>query len=267
MPENAPFDPAPLAAELEAAWTGRTTIEPFGERGLLHAVDEAYAVQQAWASLRAAAGETTVGRKIGLTSPGMQKQMGVGEPDFGDLWGSRRFDVTGGVAEIPVGIFIQPRVEGELAFRMRAPLQGPGVTPSDVLAAAQDTALAVEIVDSRVADWRIRLVDTIADDASYGGFACGAWSARLLNVDLPHTPFTLERNGETCVRELGSAVLGSPLEAVAWLANKLGSFGAGIRAGDVVLSGSFGRAVPAEPGDVFTISTPGQPSLTVRMTH
>jgi 2-keto-4-pentenoate hydratase len=196
----------------------------------------------------------------------MQQQMGVAEPDFGDLWGSRRFAAVDGVAEIPMSAFIQPRVEGELALRMGAPLQGPGVTEADVLAAAQDAALAVEIVDSRIADWRIRLVDTVADDASFGGFACGGWSEELLHADLPATPFALARNGEPCVQELGSAVLGSPLTAVAWLANKLGAFGAGIRAGDVVLSGSFGRAVPAAPGDVFTVSTPGRPPLTVRMT-
>ena len=266
MSDPPPFDPAPLAAELEAAWTGRTAVEPFGERGALRTVEQAYAVQQAWAALRAAAGEATVGRKIGLTSPGMQEQMGVGEPDFGDLWGSRHFDAPGGGADVPAGVFIAPRVEGELALRMRAPLQGPGVTEADVLAAADAAALAVEIVDSRIAGWRITLVDTVADDASFGGFACGDWSEELLHADLPSTPFTLERNGEPCVQELGRAVLGSPLTAVAWLANKLGSFGAGIRAGDVVLSGSFGRAAPAQAGDAFVVSTPGHPPLTVRLT-
>jgi len=255
-------DHGALAARLHAAWNDRTTIEPFGEAGELTTVEDAYAVQQEWAKLRAAEGETTVGRKIGLTSPGMQRQMGVSEPDFGDLWGSRRF-----TDDIPIGTFIQPRVEGEVAFLMKSDLQGPGVTEADVIAAADAAALSVEIVDSRITDWRIKLVDTIADDASYGGFVTGAWSEQLLHCDLARQPFELSRGGESLVRESGAAVLGSPLTAVAWLANKLGSFGVGIRAGDVVLSGSFGGAVPAKAGDAFTLTTPGEPSLTVRFTE
>lgn len=264
--ETPPFDPAPLAAQLHAAWVDRTPIPPFSDAGSLRTVAEAYAVQEAWADLRSADGETTVGRKIGLTSPGMQQQMGVGEPDFGRLWGSRRFAVRDGVATIPCGPFVQPRVEGELAFLLGAPLVGPGVTEAEVLAAADAAALAVEIVDSRIEDWRIQLVDTVADNASYGGFACGEWSERLLASALPTTRFTLARNGDTLVDELGAAVLGSPLAAVAWLANTLGALGSGIAAGDIVLSGAFGPAAPVAAGDVFEVSTPGYAPLTVRMT-
>jgi 2-keto-4-pentenoate hydratase len=252
-------DPAVLAARLHAAWNDRTPIEPFSETGELATPEEAYATQQAWAALRAGDGETTVGRKIGLTSRGMQRQMGVDEPDYGDLWGSRHArDGRFAHAE-----FLQPRVEGEIAFLMGEDLEGPGVTPERARAAATAAAPAIEVVDSRIADWRIRLVDTIADNASYGGFALGPWSERLLAADLEAVECSLHRGDEELMRERGTAVLGSPLVAVAWLADKLSALGSGIRAGDIVLSGSFAGAVPAHPGDAFVLLTPDEPELFV----
>jgi len=253
-----------LAAELETAWDQRVAVEPFSERGLLTTPVDAYATQQAWAALRTANGDARVGRKIGLTSAGMQTQMGVSEPDYGELWRSRQAEVHEGTAMFDHARFLQPRVEGEVAFLMGADLDGPGVTPAGVRAAATAAALAVEIVDSRIADWRIRLVDTIADNASFGGFALGSWSERLLQADLKSSMFELRQGGDIVVREAGAAVLGSPLHAVAWLADKLSSLGHGIRAGDIVLSGSFGGAVAAVRGDAFTLSTAREPSLTVR---
>ncbi len=260
------FAAEPLARRLHAAWRDRVPIAPFGERGAITTVEQAYAVQQAWARLRVAEGETVVGRKIGLTSPGMQRQMGVSEPDFGQLWGSRWFAVDDdGVATVPVAPFLQPRAEGEVAFRMRRALRGPGATADDVLDAADAAALAVEIVDSRIEAWRIQLVDTVADNASYGGFACGPWSAELLAALTPETRFRLARNGVTEVDEPASAVLGSPLLAVAWLANTLGRLGGELRAGDVVLSGSFGPALPISAGDELTVAGAGAAPLTVRI--
>jgi 2-keto-4-pentenoate hydratase len=256
--------PAQLARELEIAWLERVAVTPFSERGLLDTPLEAYRTQQAWAKLRAAAGDARVGRKIGLTSPGMQRQMGVSEPDYGELWRSRQAAVIDGAAAVPCWQFLQPRVEGEVAFLMGADLEGPGVTAEAARAAAVAACLAIEIVDSRIADWRIRLVDTIADNASFGGFALGPWSERLLQADLAAAGFELRRAGQVVVREAGSAVLGSPLRAVAWLADKLSSLGQGIRAGDIVLSGSFGGAVPAHPGDDFVLSTAGELPLRVR---
>ncbi len=249
-----------LARRLDAAWAQRTTIAPLGAGGELDSVEDAYAVQQAWARRRVAAGDVRVGRKIGLTSPGMQRQMGVGEPDFGDLWASRRFD--GPV--VPIERFIQPRVEGEVAFLMERDLHGADVDEAAVLAAAAAAAPAIEIVDSRIADWRIALVDTVADNASFGGFVTGPWSRALLEGDLAAVAFELARGDEIVVAETGAAVLGSPLTAVAWLARRLADFGQGIAAGDVVLSGSFGGAVPATAGDTFTLSTAGLPALSLR---
>jgi 2-keto-4-pentenoate hydratase len=255
-----PIDADGLAERLDHAWAQRATISPPGAAGELTSVEDAYAVQQAWARRRTAAGDRRVGRKIGLTSPGMQRQMGVAEPDFGDLWESRRFD--GPV--VPTDRFIQPRVEGEVAFLMERDLEGPDVDEAAVLDAAGAAAPAIEIVDSRIADWRISLVDTVADNASFGGFVTGPWSRVLLEADLPVVPFQLARGEAVVVAETGAAVLGSPLTAVAWLARRLADFGQGIAAGDVVLSGSFGGAVPVTAGDVFTLTTPGLPALSVR---
>lgn len=256
-----------LAARLQRAWEDRVPIEPFAISAEVTTVADAYAVQRAWAELRAADGERTVGRKIGLTSPGMQRQMGVGEPDFGDLWASRQLTAAAGEpAQVALATFLQPRVEGELAFLMERPLAGPGVGVEDVLAAAAAAAPAIEIVDSRIADWSIKLEDTIADNASYGGFVVGRWLPELLEADLRELPLELHDGERIAVSERGSAVLGSPLSAVAWLANRLGSFGVGIEAGDIVLSGSFGPAVAALPDRVFAVTVPGAPRVELQFT-
>ena len=253
-------DALSLAFRLQGAFADRTPIAPFSETGELETVEDAYATQQAWGALRAAAGEQTIGRKIGLTSPGMQDQMGVREPDFGDLWGSRRC----GAETVDADVFIQPRVEGEIALLMGVALAGPGVTERTVRGAADAAAIALEIVDSRIEGWRIKLVDTIADNASFGGFTTGPWSESLLADDLSAVELALTRNDTETMRERGAAVLGSPLTAVAWLANRLGELGSGIRAGDIVLSGAFGAAVTARPNDVFRLSSRGEPVLELR---
>lgn len=246
-----------LGMRLEQAWVRRTPIEPFSATGELTRPEDAYAAQRAWAEIRAAAGERTVGRKIGLTSPGMRAQMGVDEPDYGDLWGSRHFEASGGRALIETAPFIQPRVEGELAFLLNRDLDAATVSEDDVRAATAAIAPALEIVDSRISDWRISLVDTIADNASYGGFIHGPWSRDLLDADLSELPMELSHNGVVVVRETGAAVLGSPAAAVAWLARKLASFGIPLRKGDIILSGSFGPAIELRAGDEFTVVVPG----------
>src|SRR5918998_3836294 len=168
-----------LAQRLEDAWEGRDPIPPLSESEGLSAAEDAYAVQSAWSELRLSSGERIVGRKIGLTSPAMQEQMGVNEPDYGSLWGSRYFPSRGGRVEIPADTFLQPRLEGEIAFLIGRPLAGPGVTLQEVLVATEALAVAVEVVDSRVEDWRIKLADTIADNSSYGALTLGPWSRSL----------------------------------------------------------------------------------------
>lgn len=258
------FDATALARRLDAALRERVPIEPPSADGGLAAIADAYAAQRAWAELREAAGDRIVGRKIGLTSPAMQQQMGVGEPDFGDLWASCDLGSGGGDdTTVALDRFVQPRAEGEVAFLLGADLGRPEVTEDDARAAVEAAAPAVEIVDSRIADWRIQLVDTVADNASFGAFVCGRWSAELARADLPALPMRVLRDGTEVVAETGAAVLGSPLVAVAWLARKLDSFGVGLRAGDVVLSGSFGGALPIAAGDRYTVAVGDQPPLTV----
>ena len=254
-----------LAERLQGAWEHRKPIAPLSERGELTHPADAYAVQQAWAALRVSLGERIVGRKIGLTSPGMRRQMGVNEPDYGDLWGSREFRAVGGIADISLSPFIQPRVEGELAFLLGSDLDSDTVGESDVRDAAKAVAPAIEIVDSRIHDWRITLVDTIADNASYGGFVLGAWSEDLLELDLAALRMEIRHNGIVSIQETGAAVLGSPFSAVAWLARTLNGHGVPLRRGEIVLSGSFGGAIPAGSGDRFDLILPHHAlSLTAR---
>ena len=257
------LDTEALARRLEEAHESREPLPPPSESEGLDSVETAYAVQTGWERLRIARGDEIVGRKIGLTSLAMQEQLGVDEPDYGALWASRRYTATGGAARIPLAPFIEPRLEGEIAFLLHAPLEGPDVTREQVLSATRALALSVEVIDSRIADWKIKLVDTIADNASFGGFVTGEWSGDLLQRDLAQLELTVERNGAVATEGLGSAVLGHPAEAVAWLANKLSGYGTRLEADAVILSGSLGPAVPIAAGDTFVLRSAGQPPLTV----
>lgn len=252
-----------VARQLDAAWEQRQSLAPLSERMALTA-EQAYAIQSRWTEMRLARGERVIGRKIGLTSRAIQQQLGVNEPDYGSLWASRYFPLTGGRVDVPADLFVQARAEGELAFLIGRPLREPGVTLHDVLAATEAIAAAIEIVDSRIADWRIKLVDTVADNASYGGFTLGPWSRALRYVDLRTVGMLLHHNGEPVVQGIGAAALGHPARAVAWLANKLIAFGISLEPGDIVLSGSLGPAIPMRPGDLFTLEIHGQPPLSMR---
>jgi 2-keto-4-pentenoate hydratase len=267
MTEN--VDPREIARTLDAAWGKRTSpIPPLTETPGIDDTELAYAVQMAWTEQRTASGERILGRKIGLTSLAMQQQLGVSEPDYGSLWSSRYFASKDGRAEIPADTFIAPRIEGEIAFLLGEDLSGPDVTPEQALAATDSLAPAFEIVDSRIEDWRIKLPDTIADNASYGAFTTGPWDASLKDSGLGSLRMRVERSsGDT--RELvgegeGSAAMGDPALCVAWLANKLHTFGIILRAGDVVLSGALAAAVPVTAGEEFTLRLGEQPPLTVR---
>ena len=252
-----------LARRLDEAWENREPIAPLSESDGLEDVDRAYEIQTTWSEMRISRGERIIGRKIGLTSFAMQEQLGVSEPDYGSLWDSRYFPAQGGRAEIPSQPLLQPFLEGELAFLIGRPLAGPGVTLQKALAASEALAVAVEVVDSRIEDWNIKLPDTIADNASYGAFTTGPWSRSLREADLRTLGMLINQSGSRVAEGMGSASLGHPAEAVAWLANKLASFGTSLEPGDIVLSGSLGNAVPVRQGDVFTLEAHGQPPLTV----
>lgn len=269
MPEQSArtaVDTEALARRLDEAWESRKPLAPLSESDDLEDVELAYEIQIRWSELRQGRGERIIGRKIGLTSFAMQEQLGVDEPDYGVLWDSRYFPAQGGRAEMPAEPFLQPFLEGELAFLIGRPLAGPGVTLQGALAATDALAVAVEVVDSRIEDWNIKLPDTIADNASYGGFTTGPWSRSLREADLRTLGMLINHSGSRVAEGLGVASLGHPAEAVAWLANKLASFGTGLEPGDIVLSGSLGRAVPVKQGDIFVLEAHGQPPLTVSFT-
>ena len=265
MPEQ-PVAPAAdaLARLLDEAWRSRRPIAPLSESHGLRDAAAAYRVQAAWTALQVGRGDRVVGRKIGLTSRAMQQQLGVHEPDFGTLWASRCFPAREGRAAVPAGLLLQPRVEGEIAFLMGRRLEGPGVTLQDVLAAAEAAAPAIEVVDSRIRDWRITLADTVADDASFGAFTLGPWSRAMLERDLRLVGMVLTRSGVETVEGVGAAALGHPARCVAWLANKLAEFGVALEPGDIVLSGALARSLPVGPGDTAVLEMEGQRPLAVR---
>ncbi len=253
------------AQALDQAWTKGQPIPPLSEEGLT-GLEAAYAVQQHWRTQLEARGERVVGRKIGLTAKAVQQQFGVDQPDFGSIWASRQFAAQAGRAEVDHRLFLQPRVEGELAFLLGQPLKGPYLTPQEVLAATEAVAYAFEIVDSRIADWRIKIEDTVADNASFGALVLGPWQRSLLGQPLHTLGMALYKDGALLAQGAGAACLGHPARAVAWLVNKLAEFGEGLAPGDVVLSGSWIPVQPAAPGALFVLEAAGASPLTLRFT-
>lgn len=252
-----------LAEQLDTAWRTKTPIPPITETEGITDVRTAYAIQNHWAEMRIGRGEKIVGRKIGLTSKAIQQQLGVGEPDYGALWESSFYAVSDGRVTAPAAGFLQPRIEGEVAFLIGKPLRGSDITAEQVLAATEACALGVEIVASRIADWRIKLVDTIADNASYGGFTLGPWDPRMCEADLGALAMQVRHNGELAAEGVGAAALGHPAASTAWLANKLLEFGVSLEPGDIVISGGITKMLPVRAGDEFVFSLTGQPSVTV----
>ena len=255
-----------LAQRFEEAWETREPTQPLTVSAGLGTIDDAYAVQSAWSALREAKGERVLGRKIGLTSKAMQEQAGFNEPDFGRLWESRCFPTENGRVAIPANLFLQPRLEGEIAFRLNRELAGPGVRIEDVLVATDALAVSFEIVDSRFVRENFKVLDTIADNASYGAFTLGAWGTDWLEGDLRDIRMTMERDGEVVVEGTGADSLGHPANAVAWLANMLSTYGVRLQPGEILLSGSLGRAIPVSPDDEFTVHMSDRAPVTIAFT-
>jgi 2-keto-4-pentenoate hydratase len=212
-------------------------------------VSDAYAIQLAQVSTWTAGGAVIKGHKVGLTSAAMQRQLGVDQPDFGHLTDAMLLP-EGITADF--GRFLQPKAEPEIAFVLRRPLRGPGVTVAEALAAVDFVLPALEIIDSRIADWKITLADTIADNASSGAVVLGSRPVRLDALDLALTGCLLHRNGRLEGAGAGGAVLGSPVNALVWLANTIGGLGVSLEAGHVVLPGSVCAAIPFGPGDTVS---------------
>ncbi len=255
-----------LARRLDEAAQTHVPIPPLSETEGLTSVERAYAIQTRWTDMRTARGEKVLGRKIGLTSKAIQEQLGVDQPDYGNLWDTTFYPAQNGMVEIPASDFVQPRIEGEVAFLIGKPLRQSNMTMHDVLAATEACALGVEIVASRIADWRIQLVDTIADNASYGGFTLGPWDRGMVQSDLGALAMTIHHNGVLAADGKGAAALGHPAISTAWLANKLLEFGVSLEPGDIVISGGITKMLPVKAGDQFVFTLTGQPSLTISFT-
>jgi 2-oxopent-4-enoate hydratase len=250
-----------LADELWEADRSAKPVAPLTDRHPDLVLEDAYAVQTINIARRTAAGQRVIGRKVGLTSRPMQQMLGVDEPDFGVL--TDEMIVEDGDL-IDLARLVQPRVEAELAFVMGADLAGPGVTTARALAAIEGALPSVEIVDSRVADWKIKLVDTVADNASSGLLVMGGRMRPVADLDLRLLGVVVSRHGQMIDTGAGAAALGNPARCVAWLANKLGAFGEGLTAGDVVLPGAVHKMVPVAPGDVFRAEFAHLGAVTVR---
>ncbi|MEM8661170.1 MAG: fumarylacetoacetate hydrolase family protein, partial [Pseudomonadota bacterium] len=241
-------------ALFEALRSG-TTIHPLTESEPGITVDDAYRISQHFLQCRLADGEALVGKKIGVTSKPVQDMLGVFQPDFGFLTDAMEYTDA---AEIPIeGHLIQPRAEGEIAFRLRRDLKGPGITEADVLAATATIMPCFEIVDSRIDDWRIKIQDTVADNASCGAYLFGADEVDPRDFDLPALKMRIFKNSDLIAEGEGSAVQGNPLTAVAWLANTLGEYGIPFKAGEVILSGSLGPLIPVVAGDEMSLTLEG----------
>ncbi|MGW4482953.1 2-keto-4-pentenoate hydratase [Amycolatopsis sp. NPDC004368] len=228
-----------VAEALLRAERDRKPIAPVRELLGESDVDAAYEVQRRIIADKVVSGRRVVGRKIGLTSEAVQRQLGVDRPDFGVLLDDMVF---GDRAQFPLARFCQPRVEGEVAFVLGADLPGRA-TVVDVLRATDFVLPAIEIVDSRVAGWDILITDTVADNASSGAVVLGTRPVRLSEVDLSGCGMTLEHGGEPISTGVGAACLGSPAVAVAWLAREVAGRGEPLRAGEVVLAGAWGPMV------------------------
>ena len=235
-----------LADELHAALGEQRAVESLTSRHPGISIADAYAIQQLLTARRVGAGERIIGRKIGVTSQAVMTMLGVDQPDFGTVFDTMQHRDGG---TIVAATLIQPRIEAEIAFRLERDLQGPGVTASDVLAATDRVMACFEVVDSRIRDWKIRIQDTVADNASCGVFVLNENGVDPRGVDLPGCPMQMEKNGVVVASGNGAATMGSPLEAVAWLANALGRLGVTLRAGEIVLSGALGAMVPVVAGD------------------
>ncbi len=256
-----PLSRSKAAGRLLAAYESRKPIAPLTATYEGMTLEDAYAIQLLQMHELTTAGRAVKGHKVGLTSAAMQRLLGVAEPDYGHLLDDFFYLEH---LPIPVSRFIQARVEPEVAFVLKKPLKGPGVTVHEALQAVDFVLPALEIVDSRIRDWKIGLFDTIADNASSGAVVLGSTPTDVGAVDLRLAGATFHRNGQIVGTGAGGAVLGSPLNSLVWLANTVGARGITLEAGHVVLPGAVCAMVPVAAGDTFTATFAGLGSVTAR---
>ncbi|CAA7600920.1 Fumarylacetoacetate (FAA) hydrolase family [Acididesulfobacillus acetoxydans] len=250
-----------IAEMLAKAENERKPLEPLTERYPGLSIQDAYKIQLEGIALKRAQGRKIIGKKIGITSKGMQKLLGVNEPDYGHLLDDM-FLLEGEACRREE--LLLPKVEGELAFVLKDRLKGPGVTIADVLRVTAGVMPSFEIVDSRIRDWKIKLPDTIADNASSARLVLGSRLVPVKDLDLRLIGMVLEKNGGMVSSGAGAEVWGHPAASVAWLANKLADFDIALEAGEIILSGAVTAAEAAAAGDVFTLSFYGLGSLNLR---
>jgi 2-oxopent-4-enoate hydratase len=252
-----------LAHELMDAEANFAAVAPITDRIPDFTVEDAYQVQKAVLEHRLGEGRTIIGKKVGLTSKAMQKALGVDEPDYGMLLDGVLIEDG---AEYAANQLLQPRIEGEIAFLLKADLRGTNITPEQVLEATECVFPSLEVIDSRIKDWKIKLPDTIADNASSARVVTGTNRVPVQGLDLANVEMVFEKNGEEIGRATGEAVLGNPANAVAWLANTLNRLGSSINAGDIVMPGALTAMTPVQAGDTIKATFSGLGSVSVRFT-
>ncbi|RAR57579.1 2-oxopent-4-enoate/cis-2-oxohex-4-enoate hydratase [Paraburkholderia unamae] len=250
-----------LGERLYTAWRERNAIDPLTQAHAQMTLEDAYRVQQRLIAHRVEGGERIVGKKIGVTSEAVMTMLGVDQPDFGQLLDGMIRDDG---AAIDSRALIQPKAEGEIAFVLKRDLRGPGVSAADVIAATEGVMACFEIVDSRIRDWKIRIQDTVADNASCGLFVLGDRLVDPRALDMRTCGMVLEKNGAVAATGAGAATMGSPVVAVAWLANMLGRLGTTLEAGSVILSGALGAMVPVVAGDNLRVTIGGLGGCSIR---
>jgi 2-keto-4-pentenoate hydratase len=250
-----------LAARLLAAEAACAPIDPIAADLGTKDVASAYAVQAEVTRRGLAGGRRLVGRKIGLTSKAVQQQLGVDQPDYGALFADMEI-ATGG--EVRTAGLIQPRIEAEIAVVLDRDLPEQDVTIGELMRAVAFVVPALEIVDSRIKDWKITLLDTVADNGSSARFVLGAAPKRLTDLDLEACGMAMTRNGEIVSVGSGAACLGHPLKAALWLARAMSAAGHSLRAGDVVLTGALGPVSPATSGEFYEARISGFAPVNVR---
>ena len=253
--------PAKARALYDARRT-RVPIPPFTDADPTLGMADGYAIQRELIDLLLADGDRIVGHKVGLTSKPMQQMVGVDSPDYGPVLASTIYRDGD---TIPVSRFIAPKIEAEIVFVIGERLAGPGVTVTQAHAAIAGAVAAMEIVDSRIADWRIKLADTVADLASNGAMATSSRVVPITDLDPRLVGMTLTRNGELIDTGAGAAALGDPVAVVAWLANVLGGDGVALEPGHLIMTGALHAAVPMTPGDVFRAEFDRLGPITVRV--
>ena len=238
-----------IADELYDAGNEKTPIEPLVSRFPEITINCAYKIQLENVRKRVSEGERIIGKKIGLTSYPMQEMLGVYEPDYGHIFNTMVLPKN----ELSLSTVIQPKAEGEIAFVMKEGIQGPGITSTDVICATDFVMPAIEIIDSRVRDWKIKIEDTVADNASSAFILLGTKALALNEVDMFSTGMVFCKNGEIVATGAAAAVMGNPVNAVTWLINRLSEFGVGIKKGETILSGALTAAVDLKENDVVEV--------------